>query len=250
VESSPRPAGALVCAEALVRWQHPTGGLARPDALIPLAERTGLIEPLTRYVLNSALSQARACADAGRSLQVAVNISARSLLDEGLPELVAHLLDTHDVPASLLKLEITESAMFAEPARAQRLMRQLASLGVSLSIDDFGSGYTSLGQLKDLPVSELKIDRSFVTAMSEHRNDGLIVQSVVELGHNLGLTIVAEGVENGGSLTSLANLGCDVAQGYYLAPPMPVDTFDLWSLSQPAPQPEPSHSRDDKLEAH
>src|SRR5664280_1449363 len=187
--------GDVIGAEALVRWQHPDRGLVPPDDFIPLAEHTGLIGPLTRYVLDSALGQIRAWADAGRPLTVAVNLSARNLLDERLPAMVAELLTVHGVPAALLELEVTESALMTEPGRAQRLLERLARLGVAISVDDFGAGYTSLGQLKDLPVRELKVDRSFVTTMTQDRSNALIVHSVVDLGHNLGLTIVAEGVE-------------------------------------------------------
>src|SRR5664280_1357258 len=187
--------GDVIGAEALVRWQHPDRGLVPPDDFIPLAEHTGLIGPLTRYVLDSALGQIRAWADAGRPLTVAVNLSARNLLDERLPAMVAELLTVHGVPAALLELEVTESALMTEQGRAQRLLEKLARLGVAISVDDFGAGYTSLGQLKDLPVRELKVDRSFVTTMTQDRSNALIVHSVVDLGHNLGLTIVAEGVE-------------------------------------------------------
>ena len=222
--------GDVIGAEALVRWQHPDRGLVPPDDFIPLAEHTGLIGPLTRYVLDGALGQIRAWADAGRPLQVAVNLSARNLLDERLPAMVAELLTVHGVPAALLELEVTESALMTEPGRAQRLLERLARLGVAISVDDFGAGYTSLGQLKDLPVRELKVDRSFVTTMTQDRSNALIVHSVVDLGHNLGLTIVAEGVETAQALTALAGVGCDVAQGYHLARPMPVDT---WYAARP-----------------
>ena len=222
--------GDVIGAEALVRWQHPDRGLVPPDDFIPLAEHTGLIGPLTRYVLDSALGQIRAWADAGRPLTVAVNLSARNLLDERLPAMVAELLTVHGVPAALLELEVTESALMTEPGRAQRLLERLARLGVAISVDDFGAGYTSLGQLKDLPVRELKVDRSFVTTMTEDRSNALIVHSVVDLGHNLGLTIVAEGVETAEALTALAGVGCDVAQGYHRARPMPVDT---WYAARP-----------------
>ena len=225
--------GDVIGAEALVRWQHPDRGLVPPDDFIPLAEHTGLIGPLTRYVLDGALGQIRAWADAGRPLTVAVNLSARNLLDERLPAMVAELLTVHGVPAALLELEVTESALMTEPSRAQRLLERLARLGVAISVDDFGAGYTSLGQLKDLPVSELKVDRSFVTTMTEDRSNALIVHSVVDLGHNLGLTIVAEGVETAEALTALAGVGCDVAQGYHLARPMPVDAFDTWYATRP-----------------
>jgi diguanylate cyclase len=220
--------GEVVGAEALVRWQHPERGLILPDDFIPLAEHTGLIGPLTRHVLDTALAQARSWADAGRTLSVSVNLSARNLLDERLPGQVAELLATHGVAASLLELEVTESAIMTEPVRAQHLLQQLRALGVRISIDDFGVGYTSLGQLKTLPVNELKIDRSFVMTMIEDRSNAVIVQSVVDLGHNLGLTIVAEGVEDQHALHALASFGCDVAQGYHFSRAMPADAFDTW----------------------
>jgi EAL domain-containing protein (putative c-di-GMP-specific phosphodiesterase class I) len=230
--------GEVVGAEALVRWAHPDRGLLFPDTFIPLAEHTGLIGPLTRYVLDAALAQARVWADAGQPLTVSVNLSARNLLDDGLPDQVAELLSVHGVPAELLELEVTESAIMTEPIRAQRLLQALAGLGVRLSIDDFGVGYTSLGQLKTLPVTELKIDRSFVMTMAEDISNALIVHSVIDLGHNLGLTLVAEGVETELALTALAGYGCDVAQGYHLCRPIPVDAFDSWRASlQPTQRP-------------
>jgi diguanylate cyclase (GGDEF)-like protein len=220
--------GDVVSAEALVRWQHPERGLLLPDTFIPLAEHTGLIGPLTQRVLDLALRQVRAWADAGRPLSVSVNLSARNLLDESLPAMVAGLLAAHGVPAAFLELEVTESALMTEPTRAKRLLEQLTALGVGISIDDFGAGYTSLGQLKNLPVSELKIDRSFVMTMTEDNSDAVIVHSVVDLGHNLGLTIVAEGVETEQALLALKEFGCDVAQGYHLCRPVPVAAFDAW----------------------
>jgi len=220
--------GEVVGAEALVRWQHPERGLVFPDEFIPFTEHTGLIGPLTRHVLDTALAQARTWSDAGRPLPVSVNLSARNLLDVGLPGLVAELLAAHGVDAELLELEVTESAIMTEPARAQHLLEQLATLGVRISIDDFGVGHTSLGQLKNLPISELKIDRSFVMTMTEDPSNALIVQSVVDLGHNLGFTLVAEGVETEQILTVLGGLGCDVAQGYHLSRPITAAAFDTW----------------------
>lgn len=220
-----------------------------PDAFIPLAEHSGLIGRLTRCVLDAALAQARIWADAGRPLPVSVNLSARNLLDEGLPAQVAQLLAAHGVPAQLLELEITESALMTEPARAQRLLGQLSALGVRISIDDFGAGNTSLGQLKTLPVNELKIDKSFVMTMTEDRSNSLIVHSVVDLGHNLGLTIVAEGVESEQALSALRDLGCDVAQGYHLSRPIPAAALDTWLVGRTiarahpvAPAPAPAGS--------
>lgn len=222
--------GEVVGVEALVRWQHPERGLVFPDEFIPFTEYTGLIGPLTRHVLDAALVQARVWSDLGRPLPISVNLSARNLLDEGLPDLVAELLATHGVNAGLLELEVTESAIMTEPARAQRLLQQLSALGIRISIDDFGAGYTSLGQLKNLPVNELKIDRSFVMTMIEDPGNALIVRSVIELGHNLGFTLVAEGVETEQTLTALAGFGCDVAQGYYLSRPISAAAFDQWCV--------------------
>jgi len=220
--------GDVVSAEALVRLQHPDRGLVFPDEFIPLAEHTGLIGPLTRYVLDTALAQARSWVDAGRPLAVSVNLSVRNLLDEHLPALVAGLLAVHGVPAELLELEVTETALMTEPVRAQRLLEELSGLGVRISIDDFGAGYTSLGQLKNLPVDELKIDKSFVMTMTEDRSNALIVHSVVDLGHNLGLTIVAEGVETEQALTELRGFGCDIVQGYHLSRPITADALTTW----------------------
>ena len=225
--------GDVVGVEALVRWQHPQRGLIRPDDFIPMAEHTGLIGALTRYVLDAALAQGRRWADAGRPLTVAVNLSARNLLDERLPEMVADMLAAHGVAAGLLELEVTESAFLAEPVRAGRVLAELSALGVRLSIDDFGAGYTSLSQLKTLPVNELKIDKSFVMTMSRDISSDLIVHSVIDLGHNLGLSIVAEGVEDVETLTALRGYGCDIAQGYYYSRPVTPDVLGRWLTERP-----------------
>jgi diguanylate cyclase (GGDEF)-like protein/PAS domain S-box-containing protein len=229
--------GQVCGAEALLRWQHPERGLIPPDAFIPLAENTGLIGPLTTYVLDLALGQARRWADAGQPLQVAVNLSARNLLDDRLETTVADLLDRHGVGADLLKLEVTESAIMTDPVRAKTVLERLEGLGVALSIDDFGAGYTSLSQLKHLPVTELKIDRSFVTTMSTDASNTMIVRSVIELGHNLGLTTVAEGVETDEALDDLAGYSCDVAQGYHLSRPLTAEAFDAWRAAWPGLSP-------------
>jgi len=230
----------VVGAEALVRWQHPDRGMIFPDSFIPLAEQTGLIGPLTTYVLGAALTQARAWMDAGQPLMVSVNLSARNLLDDQLPQEVADLLATHGVPAELLLLEVTESALMTEPDRARRLLEALSALGVRLSIDDFGAGYTSLGQLKNLPVAELKIDKSFIINMRNDPSDALIVHSIVELGHNLGLTIVAEGVETAAVLADLTTLGCDIAQGNYVSRPVPAAALDSWRAERSPSANQPS----------
>ncbi|MDQ1619681.1 MAG: hypothetical protein QOE19_2250 [Actinomycetota bacterium] len=225
--------GEVVGAEALLRWQHPTRGLIPPDAFIPLAENTGLIGPITRYVLDRALAQAARWAEAGEPLQVAVNLSARNLLDDQLDAKVAEQLAAHGVPAHRLTLEVTESAIMTDPVRARELLERLAARGVAISIDDFGAGYTSLGQLKDLPITELKIDRSFVLAMQGEASDSLIVRSVIDLGHNLGLSAVAEGVETAAALQDLSGFGCDVAQGFLLCRPLTAEAFDRWRTAWP-----------------
>jgi diguanylate cyclase (GGDEF)-like protein len=239
--------GDLVGAEALVRWQHPEHGLVFPDAFIPLAERTGLINPLTRHILDTALAQARVWLDAGRPLPIAVNLSARNLHNERFAAQVDELLAVHDVPAHLLELEVTESAIMIDPARACEMLERLSTRGIRISLDDFGAGYTSLSQLKALPINEIKIDRSFVMLVNEDRRDSFIVQSVIALGHNLDLTLVAEGVESEGALATLASFGCDVVQGNYLTRPIPVAAFDAWSAGYritPMPAHRIRHSAD------
>jgi diguanylate cyclase (GGDEF)-like protein len=226
--------GDVVGVEALIRWEHPERGLVLPDDFIPMAEHTGLIGALTREVLDVALAQVRSWGDGGRELAVSVNISARNLIDELLPETVAELLTTHGVAARLLKIEVTESALMSEPLRAKAVLERLSALGVQISIDDFGAGYTSLGQLKALPVSELKIDKSFVITMMDETVNDLIVHSVIDLGHNLGLSIVAEGIESEQILTVLRTYGCDVGQGYHLGMPLPISALEVWLADRPA----------------
>jgi diguanylate cyclase len=220
--------GEVVGAEALVRWQHPVHGVLSPDEFIPLAERTGLIGPLTRHVLGAALAQARTWLDGGRPLPIAVNLSVRNLHDERFADQVAGLLAMRAVPAALLNLEVSESAIMIDPVRARQTLQQLSTLGVRLSIDDFGAGHPSLSQLAGLPISEIKIDRWFVMRMADDPTNAVVVRSLIELGHALGLTLVAEGVETETALTALAGLGCDVAQGYHLCRPLTADAFDTW----------------------
>jgi diguanylate cyclase (GGDEF)-like protein/PAS domain S-box-containing protein len=214
--------------EALVRWQHPRQGLIQPDRFIPLAEQTGLIRPLTRWVLNAALRQARAWQDEGLTLSVAVNLSAHDLQDIELPRRVAGLLERWDVGPQWLKLELTESALMSDPAQALSVLTELCELGVRIAIDDFGTGYSSLGYLKRLPAHEIKIDRSFVADMAGQERDRAIVRSTIDLGHNLGLAAVAEGVEDQRTLDLLGGLGCDLAQGFFLSRPLPASMVAEW----------------------
>jgi EAL domain-containing protein (putative c-di-GMP-specific phosphodiesterase class I) len=207
-------------AEALLRWQHPLLGLIPPGDFIPVAEGTGIILRLTERVLGMALGQMRTWIDAGHDIPVAVNLSTRCLLDAGLPNLVARLLAEHRVPAALLRLEVTESAVMGDAARCMEVLQGLHDLGVRLSIDDFGTGYSSMAYLRRLPVDELKIDRSFVLGMTTTQQDAVLVRTAIDLGHNLGLTVVAEGVEGLEHADALRSLGCDIAQGYHFARPM------------------------------
>jgi diguanylate cyclase (GGDEF)-like protein len=211
--------GTVVGVEALVRWQHPQRGLLAPAGFLAAVERTALIEPLTDAVLDAALAQLREWCAVGIAVPVAVNLSARSLSRPDLPGRVLDRLRAHDVPAHLLRLEITESALLAEPARAREVLSRLHAAGVRISIDDFGTGYSSMGHLKHLPVDELKIDRSYVAEMVTSSEDAALVRSVIDLGHELGMTVVAEGVEDAATVAALTDLRCDVAQGFWYCRP-------------------------------
>jgi len=214
--------------EALIRWQHRERGLVEPDEFIPMLERTALLRPLTLYVINEALRQAHAWARQGLTLEVAVNLSPRSLLDPQLPDQVAALLSQWSIPPAHLTLELTESFLVADSGRSVGTMALLSEVGITLSIDDFGTGYSSLSHLKRLPIHEIKIDRSFVVNMREDPNDRMIVQATVDLGRNLGLRVVAEGVEDAETMERLVEMGCDMAQGYHLCVPMPGREITRW----------------------
>ncbi len=227
--------GELCGVEALVRWPDPERGLVPPADFIPLAESTGLIKPLTIYVLKQALAQVGEWLDKGLEVPVAVNLAARSLLDAGFPGQVAALLKDAGVPPELLELEVTETMMLEDPTRSMEVLTRLDAMGIALSIDDFGTGYSSLAQLKRLPVRTLKIDRGFVAAMCSDDRDAFIVRSSIQLGHNLGLTVVAEGVEDSSTLAALGTLGCDSAQGYLIKRPCAADELTAWLMAG-APQ--------------
>ncbi|HTX12570.1 MAG TPA: EAL domain-containing protein [Solirubrobacteraceae bacterium] len=220
--------GAVESVEALLRWNHPTRGLVGPDEFIPLAQQTGLIKPLTLFVLDEALGQCRAWQRAGINLGVAINISIRNLLDAHFPELVRTLLDKWSVDPQLLELEITESTVLSDPVRTRRVLEKLSAMGVVLSIDDFGTGYSSLSYLSQLPVNEIKIDQSFVMNMTDCTGDAVIVRSTIDLARNLGLQVVAEGVETEEAWHELNELGCTLAQGYYLSRPVPAAELTDW----------------------
>jgi EAL domain-containing protein (putative c-di-GMP-specific phosphodiesterase class I) len=214
--------------EALLRWHHPRRGVVPPAAFIPFAEHTGYIKVLTRWVLREAIQQLRQWRGQGLELQVSVNISARDLLNRDLPDTISTLLTENQVPPSLLCLEITESGFMEDPTHAIRVLEQLSAIGLQLSIDDYGTGYSSLSYLMKLPAKELKIDRSFVSQVSGNPDLTTIVSSTIELGHRLGMKVVAEGVEDGDSYALLRKLGCDTAQGYYMSPPLPPEAFRAW----------------------
>jgi diguanylate cyclase (GGDEF)-like protein len=218
-------------AEALVRWQHPSRGLVPPMEFIPFAEQTGFIRTLTMWVFEEAARHWLALRAEGLSLQLSVNLSTRDLLDPELPQKFGALLVKQGVPAEAFCLEITESAIMDDPQRALATLNKLSGLGFKLSIDDFGTGYSSLAYLKRLPVDELKIDKSFVMSMVEDLDDAKIVRSTIDLAHNLGLTVVAEGVENGKVWDALRALECDEAQGYHMGKPMPAAEFCVWSTA-------------------
>ena len=218
----------VVGVEALVRWQHPDRGMVPPNDFIQLAEHTGLIGPLTDAVLDMALAQVKVWADGGNRIPVAVNISARNLSDDAFADKVKDLLAKHDVASSLLEVEVTESAVMLEPEKATRILKELHSIGVRIAIDDFGAGYTSLAQLKNLPISELKIDKSFILAMHSNADDAVIVKSMIDLGHSLNMKIVAEGIETSDLVNSLADLQCDIGQGYHLCRPALPETLMQW----------------------
>jgi diguanylate cyclase (GGDEF)-like protein len=219
--------------EALVRWIHPRLGVVEPSEFVELAEHTGLIRPLTSHVLREAVAQAAQWRSDGAPLTVAVNLSARSLLDSAILQEVLSVLNDRRLPPSLLRLEITESSIMADPQRARKVLEQLHDMGIRLSIDDFGTGYSSLAYLQDLPVSEIKIDRSFVTNVLAGEGDQVIVRSTIELARNLGLTSVAEGVESAAALRWLVQAGCNQAQGYHIARPMTAAALDEWIAARP-----------------
>ncbi len=223
-------------AEALVRWEHPELGVLAPGAFVETVEQTGLIGPMTRAVLQQAVAQCAQWREDGRDLTIAVNLSVRNLLDANLPWEIDRLLTSHGLPPEALQLEITESMLMSDPERASATVNRLNALGVRLSVDDFGTGYSSLAYLREMPIDELKIDRSFVSPMLRDESDLIIVRSTINLGHDLGLRVIAEGVEDEATLARLARLGCDLAQGYHISRPMPASQFALWLDQDAAPE--------------
>jgi diguanylate cyclase (GGDEF)-like protein len=219
-------------AEALLRWNHPEHGYIPPEEIVSLAEQTGFIHELSTWVLENAVKQAGQWIKKGTKLNIAVNLSAHNLQDENIVKHVRELLANTGFPPKQLTLEITENAMMADPEHAVTLLGHLSAMGIRISVDDFGTGFSSLGYLKKLPVDELKIDKSFVTDMVTNDNDAVIVRSTIDLAHNLGLKVVAEGVENNDTMDLLKILRCDTAQGYLISKPIPAKDFEIWLRSQ------------------
>jgi EAL domain-containing protein (putative c-di-GMP-specific phosphodiesterase class I) len=223
--------GAITAVEALLRWNHAVHGYIPPDEFIPVAEQTGLIVPLTDYVLIETLKQQACWARQGLDLEVAVNISPRVVQEGQLPAVVAQRLEEAGTVATRLTLELTETGLVTDHAQLAAILHQLATMGVRISVDNFGTGYSSLTRLLNLPVSELKIDRSFVFAMSNGAPE-TVVRSVIDLGHNLGLRVVAEGVEDLGTFERLRQLHCDVVQGYVLSRAVAANQLEAWLADQ------------------
>lgn len=224
--------GAPVCLEALARWRHPGRGVVPPDEFIPVAEDLGVIGDLTVLVLDQALSAARRLRDSGHEIPVAVNISPLSLFDPDFAERIAVQLRAHDLGPEVLRLELTEGLLVGDSEEELASLRRLQALGLQIAVDDFGTGHSSLAYLSRLPVDELKIDRTFTMGLSEDPSNAFILRSTVDLGHNLGLRVVAEGVEDAEMMAVLAEVGCDVAQGYHIARPMPIEQAIEWVCCQ------------------
>jgi EAL domain-containing protein (putative c-di-GMP-specific phosphodiesterase class I) len=220
--------GDVVGVEALLRWRHPERGMVPPDEFIPLAEQTGLMRVVTQFVVDTALAQLAEWWNQGLRVQAAVNVCARDLYDREFADFLRDRLAAHGVPPRALMVEVTEGVLMADPGRAATTLLSLADVGVGVSLDDFGTGYSSLVHLKRLPVSEVKIDRSFVMRMDVHEDDAAIVRSIIDLASALGLRVVAEGVETQEAWDRLAVYGCDAAQGWYLSKAQPPEQITAW----------------------
>jgi diguanylate cyclase (GGDEF)-like protein len=234
--------GQVTGAEALVRWQHPQRGVVVPLRFIPFAEQTGFVRTLTTWMIGRCAQALRELREQHMPMKISINLSARDLMDPELPHKLQGIFAQHRVDAGAFVLEITESAIMDDPQRALQTLEQLHAMGLKLSIDDFGTGYSSLAYLKRLPVDELKIDRSFVMNMETEIQDAKIVRSTIDLAHNLGLSVVAEGVESTKAWRLLAGLRCDEAQGYLIARPLPQEQFAAWVRSWVPP-----HVQDEPL---
>jgi len=228
--------GRVAAMESFVRWQHPRHGRLAPAAFLPAASETELIGPLTLFVIDRALRDCRTWREGGIDADVQVNLSEANVLDTRLPDEVGRLLERYELPSNALCLEVTEQAIAADPENASDILARLDEMGVRISIDDFGTGYSSLAVLRDLPVCELKIDRSFIAGLLDSGRDETITRSIIGVAHELDLRVIAEGVEDSPTLERLLELGCDGAQGYHFAPPMPLNSLLGW-LSAPTLNP-------------
>ena len=225
--------GRLIGMEALIRWDHRVHGPIFPDEFIPLAERSGLIKTLSMWVLSNAPKQWVVWHESGLSLSLSINLSVRDLFDVEIPKKIDAILREYNMPADQLVLEITESAWMEDPDQVKTILKSLSNMGIRIAIDDFGTGYSSLAYLKNLPVDEIKIDKSFVLEMDKDKDDAIIVKSTIELSHTLGLSVVAEGVEGAESWKMLRALGCNYGQGYYMGKPMRPEEIEGWMLESP-----------------
>ena len=225
--------GRVHSVEALVRWRHPVYGNVPPDDFVPLAERTGLIHPFTDFIVERGIEHLRAWAGSGLDLGISLNLSMRNLLDPSLPVRIGSILEAGGVRPAAVTFEVTETSVMTEPDKTMRVLHGLADLGVRLSIDDFGTGHSSLAYLQRLPVHEVKIDKSFIWPITTDRGARAIVQSIIQLAHNLELNVVAEGIEDQATWDALAGLGCDDAQGYYLCRPITTDDLVEWLADRP-----------------
>ncbi|TNF37276.1 MAG: bifunctional diguanylate cyclase/phosphodiesterase, partial [Gammaproteobacteria bacterium] len=217
--------GDIISCEALLRWTN-NNGMIPPDIFIPLAEQGSIIKNLTEWVLEEAVKQCANWHKSGHKISIAVNLSARLLIESDILKLVRNTLYRHQLPAEFLILEITESAIMIDPARAHEMMKTFQQMGVRLSIDDFGTGYTSISHMRDLPVSEIKIDKSFVLNMLNNPSDAVLVKLIIDMAHGMKHLVVAEGIEDQATLDALNRMGCDIAQGYFLGRPMPLHLFN------------------------
>jgi len=225
--------GCITSVEALARWPHPVEGMISPVDFIPMIEQSGLVRPFTLWVLEEVVVQLKRWFDAGTNLSVAVNLSTRNLLDTELPHQIEKLLKLHNISPSFLTLEVTESAVMSRPESAMKVLTILHEMGHRLSIDDFGTGYSSLAYLKKMPVSELKIDQIFVSGLNDNDDDAIIVRSTIDLAQNMGLEVVAEGIEDKETLDTLEILRCDIGQGYHMSRPLPIEDLEQWLISSP-----------------
>jgi diguanylate cyclase (GGDEF)-like protein len=219
---------AVIGAEALVRWEHPTFGLLMPDQFVDVIERAGSIAHLSRWIINEAVSCCQDWRDSGLELTVAINLSVHDLVDQNLPYNLLDVVKSHGLKASNVILEITESAIMHNVSRSVRVLECIQDIGFGIALDDFGTGQSSLTQLRRLPLDEVKIDKSFVMNMTDPKDD-VIVRATIELAHNLGFRVVGEGVETEALLARLVELGCEYAQGYYISKPVPADAFIAWA---------------------